>query len=170
MRYILIFLILSFSACAWALEIKSDAFEEGGNIQAQYTCDADNISVPLNWSNAPSGTKSFVLICDDPDSPSKSWTHWVIFNIPADKINLPRDLPKIGTFNDGTIQGVNDFSQIGYGGPCPPRGRPHRYFFKLYALDTILPLDKTSDKETVLEAMEGHIVAQAQTLGIYERR
>ena len=169
MRCISVVLILFFSTPAFALEIKSEAFEKGGYINSEYTCEAEDISPALSWSDVPVGTKSFALICDDPDAPAKSWSHWVIFNIPADKANLAKDIPKIGRFDDGTIQGLNDFGKVGYGGPCPPPGRAHRYFFKLYALDTNLLLYENATKDDCLEAIKGHIIAEAETFGVYKK-
>lgn len=162
--------LLFFSADAVALEIKSDAFQNGGYMPSQYTCDSDNISPSLSWNDVPSGTKSFVLICDDPDAPFKRWTHWVVFNIPKDKTSLSENIPQRGILDDATIQGINDFGKAGYGGPCPPAGKGHRYSFKLYALDSILDLDENSTKEAVLEASNGHVIAEAQTFGIYQRQ
>lgn len=169
MRYVLIFLMLLFSSRAWALEIKSNAFQNGSVIPAQYTCDADDISPALSWSDVPSGSASLVLICDDPDSPSKPWSHWVMFNIPPDKTGLPQDVPKIAKLRDGTIQGINDFGKVGYSGPCPPPYGPHRYFFTLYAVDTTLNLDENSTKQEVWEAIKGHIIAEAVIFGTYKR-
>jgi len=168
-RFILVFLMLFLPGYALAIEIKSDAFDDGGMINSKYTCDAENISPPLEWKDVFSNTKSFVLICDDPDSPSKSWTHWVLFNIPADKTSLSEGVPKTGTFDDGMIQGINDFGKVGYDGPCPPPTGPHRYFFRLYAIDIALVLDENSTKDAVLDAIKGHIIGEAVTFGTYER-
>lgn len=161
--------MLFFSHPAFALEIKSDAFQNGGYINSQYTCDGEDISPALSWSDVASGTKSFVLICEDPDSPSKAWSHWVMFNIPAHKTSLPKNVRKIGVFDDATVQGLNDFGKVGYGGPCPPPNGPHRYFFKLYALDTAILLDENSTKEAVQEAIKGHIIGEAETFCLYDR-
>ncbi len=162
--------VLFFPASAKALEIKSPAFPDGAYLSSQYSCDADNISPPFSWSDVPAGTESFVLICDDPDAPSKRWTHWVIFNIPKDKTDLSKNIPQMGALEDGTIQGVNDFGTAGYSGPCPPAGRAHRYFFKLYALDSRLDLNENSTKAAVLEAIKGHVIAEAGISAIYRRR
>ena len=152
------------------LKITSTAFTEGEAIPAKYTCQGDDISPPLEWTGAPAGTKSFALICDDPDAPAGTWVHWVIFNLPADASGLPERIDKAETLPDGAAQGTNDFKRTGYGGPCPPPGKPHRYFFKLYALDTVLPLKPKATKEEVLQAMRGHILAEGQLLGTYQRR
>ncbi len=162
--------VLFFSTPAIALEIKSDAFQNGDYLPSRYTCDSDNISPSLKWNAVPSGTKSLVLICDDPDAPFKTWTHWVMFNIPKDKTNLLENIPQRGILGDGTIQGKNDFGKTGYGGACPPPGKPHRYFFKLYALDSVLKLDEDSTKQAVLEASRGHVISEAQIFGMYQRR
>lgn len=169
MRRILIFSLLFFPVFAFALEIKSEAFNNGARIPSKYTCDAQDVSPVLGWSDVAQGTKSFVLICSDPDAPFKAWTHWVIFNIPQDKRNLAEDVPKKGRLNDGSIQGVTDFGRTGYGGPCPPPGAPHRYFFKLYCLDSELLLNEKATKDEVLKAIKGHVIAEAQTYGVYSR-
>ena len=154
---------------AWAFEIKSSAFADGEYIPDKYTCKSVDISPPLEWSGAPEGTKSFVLICDDPDAPMGTWVHWVAFNIPADKTLLQEDIPKQGRLSDGTIQGLTNFRRVGYGGPCPPPGKPHRYFFELYALDTALSLDESAKKRDVEKAIEGHILGEAKIIGLYKR-
>jgi len=149
---------------AMALEIKSTAFAEGKPIPSQYTCDGKNLSPPLAWSGAPSGTKSFALITDDPDAPMGTWVHWVAWNIPATSTTFPE-----GGTAPGTKQGMTDFKRPGYGGPCPPSGT-HRYFFKLYALDTVLELKPDADKAGLESAMKGHILAQTKLMGTYARQ
>jgi len=148
--------------------VKSDSFSDGGMIPAKYTCDGANISPQLSWDNAPKGTKSFVLICEDPDAPMGTFTHWVLYDIPADVHELPENLPKDKILPNGAKQGITDFKKVGYGGPCPPDGT-HRYYFKLYALDTLLNLEPALKKEDILKAMNGHILAQGQILGKYAR-
>ncbi|RMD91107.1 MAG: YbhB/YbcL family Raf kinase inhibitor-like protein [Calditrichaeota bacterium] len=150
------------------IKITSPAFSEGGMIPSKYTCDGQDISPPLNWEKSPAGVKSFALICDDPDAPMGTWVHWVIFNIPADTTSLPENVPTIKVLKNGAKQGRNDFRKIGYGGPCPPGGT-HRYFFKLYALDTMLDLKSGISKDELLKAMEGHIVARGELMGKYRR-
>lgn len=167
--FVICSLFLGIFGSAFALEIGSSAFTSGGKITAQYACDSNDISPELLWKNAPSGTKSFVLICDDPDAPVGIWTHWVVFNIPFDSKRLIEDISKTGTLKDGTIQGVNDFGKNGYGGPCPPPGKVHRYFFKLYALDTKLSLGENSKQADVLKAAKGHILATAEVFATYSR-
>jgi hypothetical protein len=158
-----------------SLQLTSPAFAEGKPIPRKYTCEGSDVSPPLRWSGAPANTKSFALIADDPDAPDPRapkmvWVHWVIFNIPASASELPENVAKTPTLPDGARQGTNDFRRVGYGGPCPPPGEPHRYFFKLYALDTVLDLKPGATKPELLKAMEGHILAQAQLMGTYQRR
>ena len=149
--------------------IVSDVFEANDFIPSKYTGEAEDVSIPLKWGNVPEGVKSFALICDDPDAPMGIWVHWIIFNIPATSKNLPENIPAIKELPDGSGQGVNDFGRIGYGGPMPPRGSKHRYFFKIYALDCILALKAGVVKEDLLKAMKGHIVAESQVVGLYQR-
>ncbi|MDD3629870.1 MAG: YbhB/YbcL family Raf kinase inhibitor-like protein [Bacteroidales bacterium] len=148
--------------------VKSNSFSDGGMIPAKYTCDGANISPQLSWDNAPKGTKSFVLICEDPDAPMGTFTHWILYDIPADVHELLENLPKDKILPNGAKQGIADFKKIGYGGPCPPNGT-HRYYFKLYALDTLLNLEPGLKKEDILKAMNGHILAQGQIMGKYAR-
>lgn len=150
------------------IAITSNAFDEGGLIPSKYTCDGVDVSPPLRWDGIPEGAASIALICDDPDAPMGTWVHWVLFNLPARAKELAENIPRDETLTDGTRQGINDFGKIGYGGPCPPSGT-HRYFFKIYALDTQLDLATGADKSQLLEAMEGHILAQGQLMGKYKR-
>ncbi len=150
------------------MEIKSSAFKEGALIPARYTCDNIDVSPQLEWSQGPAGTKSFALICDDPDAPMGTYVHWVLFNIPGVSKELKENVPKTGRLGDGTRQGKNDFGKIGYGGPCPPGGT-HRYYFKIYALDKVLDSDNGITKKELLNEMEGHILAEGQLMGRYKR-
>lgn len=150
------------------IKIKSTAFEEGGMIPKKYTCDGRDVSPPLAWNSVPEGTKSLALICDDPDAVMRTWVHWVLFNIPADTRELSENIPPQKTLTDGAKQGINDFRKIGYGGPCPPGGT-HRYYLKLYALDTEINLEAGSTKEQLMRAMEGHILAEGKIMGKYQR-
>jgi hypothetical protein len=150
------------------IKITSTAFAEGSMIPKRYTCDGEDVSPPLAWSGVPDGTKSLALICDDPDAPMGTWIHWVLFNIPADRKELPTSVPPQKVIESGAKHGVNDFRKFGYGGPCPPGGT-HRYYFKLYALDTELELEAGVTKAQLLKAMEGHILAQGQLMGRYKR-
>ncbi len=147
-----------------ALKISSTAFENNGSIPSKFTCDGRDINPPLVIGGVPSGTKSLALIVDDPDAPSGMWVHWVVWNIDPKITEMGEDsVPK------GAAQGMNDFRKHDYGGPCPPSGT-HRYFFKLYALDTQLSLGTNAVKKDVEKAMQGHIVSQAQIIGTYKRK
>ena len=150
------------------IKIKSPAFVPGGKIPGKYTCDGMDISPPLAWASGPEGTKTFALICDDPDAPMGTWVHWVLFNLPADIIELRENVLPERELENGAKQGMNDFRKIGYGGPCPPSGT-HRYYFKLYVLDTEINLEAGATKPELLKAMEGHILAEGQLMGRYER-
>jgi len=151
------------------IKVTSPAFEEGGMIPAQFTCDGADISPPLTWSTVPEGTQSFALICDDPDAPMGTWVHWVLFNLPASTTELPRNVSPDERLPGGGRQGVNDFGRFDYGGPCPPGGT-HRYYFKIYALDKELSLEGRVTKQQLLKAMEGHVLAQGQLMGRYRRQ
>jgi Raf kinase inhibitor-like YbhB/YbcL family protein len=151
------------------ISISSGAFQHGANIPARYTCDGENVSPALSWSQPPAETESFALISDDPDAPAGTFVHWTIFNIRADKRGLEEGIPKSEVLSDGSIQGITSYNKPGYRGPCPPPGRPHRYFFKLYALDTTLDLTASATKEDVEDAMDGHILAKGELMGMYGR-
>lgn len=152
-----------------AITITSTAFKEGGMIPAKYTCDGQDISPPLKWEQIPKGAKSIALISDDPDAPMGTWVHWVIWNIPAEANGLPEAVPAKSQLADGSKQGISDFRKPGYGGPCPPSGT-HRYFFKVYALDTKLDLPESSQKQDLVDAMKGHILAEGSLMGKYKRQ
>lgn len=152
-----------------SLSISSSAFNEGDRIPDKYTCEGEDISPQLTWRDAPEGTKSFTLICDDPDAPMGTWDHWLIYNIPADSEGLSEAVPTDESLTDGSKQGLNSWEKKSYGGPCPPPGDPHRYFFKLYALDTMLTLTGDADKSTLENAMQEHILAEAQLMGTFSR-
>ena len=174
---------------AMAMRIESPAFQDKGKIPVQYTCDGAgrsggdrplgqpvpgdwpgaDLSPPLTWSDPPPGTQSFALISDDPDAPIGTWVHWVVYGLPAGSRELREGIPKTETLADGTQQGITDFGRPGYNGPCPPAGKPHRYFFKLFALDTALALPPKMTKTDLLVAMNGHILAQAELVGTYQR-
>ena len=151
-----------------ALEITSTAFSEGEMIPTRYTCDGPDVSPDLSWSGVPDAAKSLALICDDPDAPMGTWVHWVLFNIPSNASGLPAEIPSDDALENGARHGTNDFGRLGYGGPCPPGGT-HRYYFKLYVLDTELNLDSGVTKDQLLDAMKGHILAEAQLMGTYKR-
>jgi len=159
------------------IALTSSAFEQGKTIPEKYTGKGEDVSPPLAWSNLPEGTQELALICDDPDAPSpetpraEPWVHWVIYNIPAGTTALAEGVPKTEKLDEpaGALQGTNDFGKIGYNGPMPPAGSgPHRYFFKLYALDTKLDVDPGLTKAELLQAMEGHELAMGELMGLYE--
>ena len=153
---------------AMKLSIRSSAFEEGELIPKKYTCDGEDVSPPLSWTQLPKETKSIVLICDDPDAPMGTWVHWVLFGLSPDTLELPEDIPDEKEILGGAKHGLNDFRKYGYGGPCPPGGT-HRYFFKLYAVDTHIDLNAGATKNEVLNAIKGNIVAEGQLMGRYSR-
>ncbi|MFC1563918.1 YbhB/YbcL family Raf kinase inhibitor-like protein [candidate division KSB1 bacterium] len=152
------------------LVLTSTEFQNGGLIMRRYTCDDIDMSPPFEWGNTPPGTKSFSLICDDPDAPSGTFVHWVLFNIPPNERILNEHMPQDEVLPDGSKQGKNDFGKTGYNGPCPPPGNPHRYFFKLYALDTMLELGQGATKADLENAMSGHILAKGELMGKYQRK
>ena len=152
-----------------AFTIQSSDFTQGGDIPRGFTCDGEDRSPALSWSGAPEGTKAFALIADDPDAPVGTWVHWVIFNISAKTQSLAAGVEKKEQLADGSKQGRNDFRKVGYGGPCPPPGKPHRYFFKLYALGAELPLQAGASKADVEKAMTGHTLGKAELMGRYKR-
>jgi len=151
------------------MNIESNAFKNGGMIPAKYTCDGADISPSLTWDKIPDGTKSLALICDDPDAPMGTWVHWVYYNIPTDIKGLPEGVVPEERPATGGIQGINDFRNPGYGGPCPPGGT-HRYYFRLYALDTLLDLPPGTTKKRLLKAMEGHVLEKTEFMAKYQRR
>lgn len=150
------------------INVGSAAFTEGGMIPRQYTCDGADISPPLSWSTLPEGTKSIAIIVDDPDAPAGTWVHWLLYNLPPDLKGLSENVPAQKTLANGGMHGMTDFRRIGYGGPCPPSGT-HRYFFKVYVLDSILGLFPGAIKKRLLSAMEGHILAEGELMGRYRR-
>ena len=150
------------------IKLTSTAFNDGQPMPRAYTCDGVNISPPLEWSGVPGTAKTVAIVCDDPDAPGGIWVHWVIYNLPADNIGLVENLPATEALKAGGFQGKNDFSKTGYGGPCPPSGT-HRYFFKIYALDSELALKAGATKAELTKAMDGHIVIEGQLIGTYRR-
>ena len=151
------------------ISLTSSAFEDDGPIPPRYTCDGEGPSPPLAWNDPPSGTLSFALIVDDPDAPRGTFTHWVLFNLPAGARALSEDVPGIERLPDGSVQGRNDFPGTGWGGPCPPSGT-HRYRFFIYALDATLDLPPVASKQQVLDAMEGRVLAEGRLTGTYSRQ
>lgn len=166
----------AFALCALnplpaALKVTSTAFEAGAPIPVRHTCDGQDLSPPLAWTSAPQGTKSFAVICDDPDAPVGTWDHWVLFNLPGGTPGLPEGVAAAGGgLPAGALQGLNGWRTTGYRGPCPPKGKPHRYFFRVYALDIPLSLAGGSSKDKVLEAMKGHVLAKGELMGTYTRK
>ncbi len=150
------------------LRVASTAFNEGEAIPFRYTCDSVDISPPLVWDGAPGNTVSFALIADDPDAPG-GWVHWVLYDLPASAIELPETVPAREVVMDGAKQGVNDFDELGYGGPCPPQGQTHRYVFTLYALSADVDLAPGATKRELLRAMSGKVLAEGKLTGVYGR-
>jgi len=150
------------------IQVESSAFTEGSMIPVKYTCDGEDVSPPLRWGNLPISTKSIALISDDPDAPVGTWVHWVLYNLPPDVRDLPENIPPKKTLENGAVHGTNDFKRLGYGGPCPPGGT-HRYFFKIYALDTKIDLAPGASKAQLVKAMEGHVLESGQLMGKYKR-
>ncbi|MGH7233444.1 MAG: YbhB/YbcL family Raf kinase inhibitor-like protein [Nitrospiraceae bacterium] len=151
------------------MKLESSAFKAGGVIPAKYTCDGQDTSPPLHWSSVPANARSLALIADDPDAPRGTWVHWVVWNIPTNIQTLDEDLPKQDSLANQIKQGMTDFKKTGYGGPCPPSGT-HRYFFKLYALDSVLNLSSQTGKSELEQAMKGHILDQSELMGTYQRK
>jgi len=172
-KYIMILALIGvgciFTSAAFALELTSSAYSDGGDIPERYTGAGEDISPPLQWSDVPEGTESFVIIMDDIDAPMGIWVHWVIYDIPGDVTTLAEGVPAEDILPDGVKQGVNDFRRIGYGGPCPPPGSAHRYVITLYALDGVPKLGPGLDKASVLEAIEEHELGTARLTGSYQR-
>jgi Raf kinase inhibitor-like YbhB/YbcL family protein len=152
-----------------AFTITSTAFKHEEMIPEKYTCDGPDVSPQLAWTNVPESAKSFALICDDPDAPAGDWVHWVVYNISSETRELKEKIANDAVLPDGARHGTNDFGKYGYGGPCPPGGT-HRYYFKLYALDTMLSLKDKVTRKDLLEGMKGHILGQAELMGKYKRK
>jgi len=156
-------------SAAAVIELTSPGFGEGGMIPRENTCDGRDISPELQWAAVPEGSQSLALIVDDPDAPSGTFVHWVLYNLPPDRHELTENMPHDEILPNGARQGINDFGRIGYGGPCPPSGT-HRYYFTLYALDTDLDLPAGETKARLLEAMGNHVLAKGQLMGKYQRQ
>jgi Raf kinase inhibitor-like YbhB/YbcL family protein len=150
------------------MKIASPAFEDGRPIPSKYTCDGENVSPPLEWSDVPTRARSVALICDDPDAPKKDFVHWVVYNVPPDRTALPEHVKPSERLPDGGSQGKNDFGKVGYGGPCPPSGT-HHYRFTLYAVDTELKVPPSSTRQEVMTALKNHVLDTAQLTGVYHR-
>lgn len=151
------------------IRVTSPAFQDGAGIPRRYTCDGEDLSPELHWDELPAETKSAALVCEDPDAPGGDWVHWVLYNLRPKATMLPAGVPVQATLADGALQGKNDFHRLGYGGPCPPPGKPHRYFFRLYALDATLTLPSGASRDALLHAIKGHVLAEGQLMGRYGR-
>ena len=149
--------------------VSSSAFGPGAAIPQKFSCEGSDASPALEWSGSPAKTASFALIVDDPDAPVGTWVHWVLWNLPASAHSLPEGVPKLEQLDDGARQGRNDFRKVGYNGPCPPPGKTHRYFFRLYALDAKLDLAPGATRQDLDVAMQGHILAKAEYMGTFRR-
>ena len=150
-------------------QLTSPAFSANGVIPKQYTADGADVSPPLQWTRPPDAAKTLALVVDDPDAPGATFVHWVVWNIPTSATSLPEGVAKQASLPDGTSQGTNGFGKVGWNGPSPPKGAPHRYFFKLYAVDTSLELPSSTTKAQLETAMGGHALAEAQVMGTYGR-
>ncbi len=152
------------------LSLTSAAFRDGEPIPVGHTCDGDDQSPPLAWTGIPVETRTFALICEDPDAPRGIWLHWLLWNLRADAVELAPGVPPSPELPSGTRQGLNDSGDLGYAGPCPPKGKPHRYYFRLFALDTALNLPPGVNRSDLESAMAGHVLAEGTIMGTYERR
>jgi Raf kinase inhibitor-like YbhB/YbcL family protein len=151
------------------IKVSSDAFESGEQVPAEYTCKGSNISPPLSWSDVPQGTKSIVIILEDPDSPGGLFTHWILYNIPPDHRDIRSRVDKKPVLMDGSRHGLNNFGKMEYGGPCPPPGTAHRYFVRVFALDTPLALRAPVTRKVIDDAMAGHVLAKGELMGKFRR-
>lgn len=154
---------------AMELGLKSSCLEENQVMAKRYTCDGEDVSLPLHWTDPPEGTRSFTLMVEDPDAPSGLWVHWLLYDLPHDVRRLDEGIPDDPILENGAKQGLNDFREVGYRGPCPPRGPAHRYMFKLYALDTMTNLKPQAGRQQLLGAIENHVLAQSTLTGLYKR-
>jgi Raf kinase inhibitor-like YbhB/YbcL family protein len=151
------------------IQLSSAAFTHGSTIPRDHTCEGANLSPELAWSGVPLERRSLALICDDPDAPKGTWVHWVLYNLPGETVELSRGVPGLPELPSGARQGRNDSGEIGYSGPCPPPGKPHRYYFRLYALDIMLTLPHGVSRAELERAMTDHILGQGTLMGVYQR-
>jgi Raf kinase inhibitor-like YbhB/YbcL family protein len=161
---------MSTEASTAEMRLSSTAFEDGGPIPSLYTCEGDDISPALQWAGAPVIARSYAMICEDPDAPRGTWIHWVLYNIPADAVELTKAVPTLPELPSGARHGRNTAGDMAYAGPCPPPGNPHRYFFRLYALGISLNLPPGATKAELEQAMAQHILAQGTLMGTYQHR
>jgi Raf kinase inhibitor-like YbhB/YbcL family protein len=152
------------------IQLISPAFKQGSPIPGRHTCDGEDISPVLRWSEGPVVRRSLALVCDDPDAPRGTWDHWVLYNLPGESVELAEGVPPEPELPSGARHGLNSWGKLGYGGPCPPPGKPHRYFFRLYALDIVLNLAPGATKAHLERAMTGHIAGQGTLMGTYQRQ
>jgi Raf kinase inhibitor-like YbhB/YbcL family protein len=152
------------------LRVISSDFAHGERIPQRHTCDGEDASPRLEWSGVPVETRSFALICDDPDAPRGTWLHWTLYNLSAEAVQLEAGVPPLPELPSGARQGMTDFGKVGYGGPCPPPGKPHRYFFRLYALGAVLNLAPGVKRAELEAAMKDHVLATGTLMGTYERK
>jgi Raf kinase inhibitor-like YbhB/YbcL family protein len=157
------------STGAASMTLSSSAFGAGAAIPQQFTCKGADASPALEWSGSPAHTASFAMIMDDPDAPAGTWVHWVLWNFAATARSLPQGVPRREQLDDGARQGKNSFEKVGYNGPCPPAGQTHRYYFRLYALDTKLSLPAGASRDQLDAAMQGHVLAQAEYMGTFHK-
>jgi Raf kinase inhibitor-like YbhB/YbcL family protein len=151
------------------MEVRSSAFQDGEIIPVRFTADGKDISPPLSWESVPAGTESLAVVCEDPDAPGGTWVHWILFNLPRDRQQLPAGFSTSSPLPEGVKQGTNDFGKLGYGGPAPPPGRPHRYYFTVYALDAILQVPEGISRSQLEQAIQDHVLAQGEVMGKYGR-
>ncbi|HLH08776.1 MAG TPA: YbhB/YbcL family Raf kinase inhibitor-like protein [Terriglobales bacterium] len=152
-----------------SLQVSTTSFPAEGTIPKRFTCSAEDVSPALTWTGVPPTTQSLALIVDDPDAPAGTWTHWLVYNLPAAVHELAENQPRSEQLPNGAVQGRNDFRKIGYNGPCPPSGKPHRYFFRVFAIDAKLDLKPGANRQPLDQAMQGHIVAQGEVMGKFAR-
>jgi hypothetical protein len=151
------------------MRLESSAFGSGDRIPAKYTCDGENVSPPFNWQGVPQAAQSLAMICDDPDAPVGAFSHWVLYNLPKHRNFLEEGLPSEAQLERGGTQGRNDFGEIGYGGPCPPRGETHRYYFRFFALGGELDLASGATRQQVLDRIQNHTLDSTEHIGTYTR-
>lgn len=170
MKYFIIIFICLFSIDSLALSLSTDSFAKWGRIPEKFTCKGADTNPMLSWINPPLGTKSYAIVVDDPDSAGRIWGHWVVFNIPSSTTEYSEGQQKLQRLPDNAVQGTNDFGRIGYNGPCPPPGKTHRYYFRIFALDTrTLPLDSTATRNAVIQAIKDHTLARDELVGTFSR-